>query len=358
MKAIRREFFQKETGIAMIYLVGVGTIGGELLSIIERLNPPGMSIMGVASSKKMLVNNKPLNPGRAKTELINSPQTFDLETFLSAGNFTSNQKIFVDCTASRFIAEQYSKILGNGFSVVTANKIANTLDQAYYRSIRQIASENGLQFKYETNVGAGLPIINTLQGLLNTGDEILKIEGIMSGTLSYLFSSFDGTVPFSTLVRNARDKGFTEPDPRADLSGLDVARKILILARECGAELELENISVKSLIPEDLAGDLSVDDFLDQLTAYDEEFNTKRQQAESSGKVLRYIGTWEGRNGQVSLQAVSPENPFYRQKGRENFFIFTTRRYHNVPLVIKGHGVGPAVTAAGVLADIQACIRT
>ncbi len=207
-------------------------------------------------------------------------------------------------------------------------------------------------------MGAGLPIINTLQGLLAVGDEIIEIQGILSGTLSYLFNNFDGQTPFSSLVSYAREKGFTEPDPREDLNGMDVARKILILARETGAELELDDVLVESLIPGAMDPDLSVDEFLDQFADFDLFFLDRFEKAEAEQKVLRYVGSWDGNKVKAGLEAVDQKSPFFHQRGSENFILFKTRRYHDVPLVIKGYGAGAAVTAAGVLQDIQACIKS
>ena len=230
MSVLHNEFFEKKERLLDIYLVGAGTIGGELLNIISQQDLNNIRICGVGNSKKMLLDDATINPTTAIDELKNSPDPFILDKFLKHKNIGSNHRIFVDCTASETIAGQYTDILDNGFSVVTANKIANTLDQEYYWSIRESAEKHKVHFRYETNVGAGLPIINTLQGLLAVGDEIIEIQGILSGTLSYLFNSFDGQTPFSSLVSYARKKGFTEPDPREDLNGMDVARKILILA--------------------------------------------------------------------------------------------------------------------------------
>ena len=204
-------------------------------------------------------------------------------------------------------------------------------------------------------MGAGLPIIETLQTLLNTGDTVKKIEGVMSGTLSYLFSQFDGTVSFSDLVKQARENGFTEPDPRDDLNGMDVARKILILARETGIKLALDDISVENLIPAEMDPDLSIDNFLNQFSNYNSTFLDRYESAKKEGKVLRYIATWNGKKAVVGLKAVGSNNPFFHQNGRENFIVFTTRRYNDTPMVIKGHGAGAEVTAAGVLGDILKC---
>ena len=358
LKSLHTEFFTIKNEWIEILLVGVGTIGGELLNIINQESPPGISIRAVCSSRKMLIGSDALNPATAKDKLKKSNMSFGLNDFLSQGNKkNSKQKIFVDCTASETISKEYVNILNRGFSIVTANKIANTLDQNYYHSIRDIAKKNNVKFRYETNVGAGLPIINTLRGLITTGDKIISIEGVLSGTLSYLLSTFDGQNPFSFILNDAISKGFTEPDPREDLSGMDVARKMLILARETGAKLELDDISVESLIPTELDPTLSVDTFLDRVVDFDQYFIEKLENANAKQKVLRYIGKWDGQKVKVGLEAVSIDNPFYNQNGRENFIVFKSKRYNDVPLIIKGHGAGAAVTAAGVLRDIQLCLE-
>lgn len=359
LNVLHTEFFKTQDDCADIYLIGVGTIGSELLNIINQENPKGISIYAVGTSKNMLIGTDTLSPILIKDELKKSGSPFVLNKFISASiGRSTRQKIFVDCTASGMIAQEYVNIINSEFSVVTANKIANTLDQDYYSSIRDATQNKNVRFRYETNVGAGLPIINTLQKLLATGDKILSIQGVLSGTLSYLFNTYDGQTSFSVLVKDAKAKGFTEPDPRDDLSGMDVARKMLILARETGAKLELNDIFVASLIPTELNSELSVDRFLDRLGDFDEHFLQKLEKAKAEHKVLRYIGSWDGQKAKVGLKAVGRNNPFYNQKGRENFIVFKTKRYNDVPLVIKGHGAGAAVTAAGVLQDIQSCLET
>ena len=204
-------------------------------------------------------------------------------------------------------------------------------------------------------MGAGLPIIETLRTLLKTGDKIIKIEGIMSGTLSFLFSNYNGSTAFSKLVIEARNKGFTEPDPRDDLNGIDVGRKILILARETGAKLELSDVSIENLIPDSIDENIGVDDFLKKLSNFDDQFLKRYQKAKKQNQVLRYIASWNGMKAKVKLKAVGIENQFYHQSGRENFIVFKTTRYNEIPLVIKGHGAGAEVTAAAVLGDILIC---
>ena len=301
----------------------------------------------------MITNSKGLKSENLKVEL-NRGIDADIDSFVEIASETSNS-IFVDVTASEHISMETSKILSKGISVVAANKIANSINQEYYDEIRASALIRGAQFRYETNVGAGLPVIDTLKTLLKTGDEILKIEGVLSGTLSYLFSKYDGSIAFSSLVKTAMKAGYTEPDPRNDLNGLDVGRKILILIRETGKKIEIQDVSIDSLIHENIDPNISISDFLEELKKYDDELLKNYTKSLSSGKVLRYIAEWNGKDAKVGLKAVGKESQFYYQNGRENFISFTTRRYNKTPLVIKGHGAGAEVTAAGVLGDILKC---
>ena len=355
LKGLHSEFFENQNKETDIYLIGVGNIGWELLRIIKNNPSNKFRIIGVGSSKKMLLESSGLKISKIKSDLLSSGEPISIEKFLDFNNFSKNKKIFVDCTASESIAKKYTKIIDKGFSIVTASKIANSIHQSYYNEIRNKVKLNNLNFHYETNVGAGLPIISTLQSLLHSGDQIIKIEGVLSGTLSYLFNSFDGEVPFSVLVENAKKRGFTEPDPREDLNGTDVARKILIMARETGAELNLSDIETQNLVPEKIDEECSIKEFLSRLKDFDHDFFVKLENAKKNKKVLRYIGCWTKESAKVGLQEVGPENPFYYQTGRENFILFKTKRYNDVPLIIKGHGAGANVTAAGVLRDIQLC---
>ena len=350
VRSLHQYIFSDNT-IINVFIAGVGLVGSDLIRLIQ--NKKSINVCGIMNSRKMILNPSGLDT-QHYVEKLAQGETADLESFISSAAQSRNA-VFVDVTSSPAIAEQTATILKKGISVVSASKLANAMNQDYYDSIRENSKASGALFKYETNVGAGLPIIETLQTLLNTGDTVKKIEGVMSGTLSYLFSQFDGTVSFSNLVKQARENGFTEPDPRDDLNGMDVARKILILTRETGIKLALDDISVENLIPAEMDPDLSIDNFLNQFSNYDSTFLDRYESAKKEGKVLRYIATWNGKKAVVGLKAVGSDNPFFHQNGRENFIVFTTRRYNDAPMVIKGHGAGAEVTAAGVLGDILKC---
>ncbi len=345
------QYIFSDNAIINVFIAGVGLVGSDLISLIQNNN--SINICGIMNSRKMILNPSGLDSQHYVEELANG-DTADLESFISSASQSLNA-VFVDVTSSPAIAEKTANILKKGISVVSASKLANAMNQDYYDSIRENSKAAGALFKYETNVGAGLPIIETLQTLLITGDTVEKIEGIMSGTLSYLFSQFDGSIPFSELVKRAQENGYTEPDPRDDLNGVDVGRKILILARETGAQLELEDVSIQSLIPKNMDPAFSIDKFLEQLSKYDDQLLNMYTSAARENKVLRYIATWDGQNAIVELKAVGSKNPFYHQNGRENFIVFTTKRYKDTPMIIKGHGAGAEVTAAGVLGDILKC---
>ena len=356
IQALHREFFDDYKSAIDLYLVGIGTVGNELLSILRSSSQDQICLKGVATSKKMLLSESCFDPINIGNKLKESGDAFNLVEFLDNADEQKVNKVFVDCTASNAVSQKYTAILDRGFSIVTANKIANTLDYEFYQSLREKASKNGVSFFYEANVGAGLPVISTLQNLLSTGDEIISIEGVFSGTLSYLFNTLTSKMNFSELVINAKSKGFTEPDPRQDLNGLDVARKLLILARETGAELELEDIIVESLLPNGSESIDTIDGFLKHLGEFDDEMRAKVKEADAQDKRLRFIGKYEDKNASVSLQKIGREHPFYELQGSDNIIAFKTQRYSIQPLVIKGAGAGAAVTAAGVLGNIQQCL--
>ncbi|HEX7017258.1 MAG TPA: bifunctional aspartate kinase/homoserine dehydrogenase I, partial [Cyclobacteriaceae bacterium] len=246
----------------------------------------------------------------------------------------------------------YESILISNVSIVTPNKKANSSSLEQYQRLRSIAFRRGVKFLYETNVGAGLPVINTMNDLLLSGDKVISIEAVLSGTLNYIFSTFVEGRRFSDVVREAKANGYTEPDPRDDLNGMDVARKILILAREAGWELEPSHIRVENLVPEPCRGDMSVTEFLDCLAKHDDHFEAMRREAEDQGKKLRYMAVLRDGVVTIGLTAVDAQHPFYSLSGTDNIILLTTERYHERPMVIRGPGAGAAVTAAGVFADI------
>jgi aspartokinase/homoserine dehydrogenase 1 len=260
--------------------------------------------------------------------------------------------ILVDATAGNILATRYNHVLSAGISVVTPNKVANSENYEVYKSIRDAAIKGNAEFRYETNVGAALPIIETLRDLINNGDELIQIEGVLSGTLSYIFNSLKEGKKFSDVVKDAKARGFTEPDPRDDLSGLDIARKLLILIRESGKEFELSDIEIDNLVPKELREINNINTFLKELGKYDNEFEDMRIKAESNNKVLSYMAKYKNGKATVKIEEIDSEHPFYSLKGIDNIVSFRTNYYNEIPLVIKGPGAGPEFTASGVLSDI------
>src|SRR6202012_3125070 len=260
--------------------------------------------------------------------------------------------VFIDNTASPQPIEFYEDIFKSNISVVTCNKIGNSASYEQYRTFKDTAHQHGVDFFYETNVGAGLPIIRTLKDLMNSGDRVAKIEAILSGTISFIFNNFKRDANFHDVVKLAQDKGYTEPDPRDDLRGTDFMRKILILARDAGYQMEASDVVIDSILPKACLEAATVDDFYASLKAEDAFFADLKAKAESSGKVLRYIGKLEDGKAIISLQMVDESHPFFTLSGSDNIISFTTDRYKERPLVVKGPGAGAEVTAAGVFADL------
>jgi aspartokinase/homoserine dehydrogenase 1 len=260
--------------------------------------------------------------------------------------------IFIDVTASDEPVKHYNDLLSNNIAIVTANKRANTQNMLQYNLLHASAKKRNTAFHYETNVGAGLPVINVLQSLINSGDQVNKIEAVLSGTMNYLLSEYDGQKPFSELVQFAKDNSYSEPDPRDDLSGTDVARKCLILARECGWAIEESDIEVEPLMSPESADAKDIPSFFSELKNYDQPFHQRFEAAKAKGKRLRYVAKIEGGKAKVSVMEVDETHAFYSLRGTENCISLTTKYYEQYPMVIKGPGAGVNVTSAGVLADI------
>jgi aspartokinase/homoserine dehydrogenase 1 len=260
--------------------------------------------------------------------------------------------VFVDVTAADEPVEYYNKLLSGNITIVAANKRANTRNMEHYRMLHSAAKKRNISFNYETNVGAGLPVINVIRNIIAGGDKVIKIEAVLSGTINWLFSEYNGSKPFSDLVKIARERGYTEPDPRDDLSGMDVARKCLILARECGLEIELEDIPVDSLMPPEADQAKDQAEFFLLLKSYDPVIISRYFAAIAEGKEIRYVARIEEGKAKVELVDVGESNPFFSLRGSENCIILTTNYYQQYPMVIKGPGAGVDVTAAGLLADI------
>jgi aspartokinase/homoserine dehydrogenase 1 len=288
-----------------------------------------------------------------REQLRTSSQAADLTRFIEHVRVDYlPHTVLIDCTADSDIARHYRDWLAAGIHIVTPNKRANSSELSYYESLKAARRESGAHYLYETTVGAGLPVIQTLRDLRETGDEITRIEGIFSGTLAYLFNVYDGTTPFSAIVREAKQRGYTEPDPRDDLSGTDVARKLIILGREMGLKLEMSDVAVSSLVPSDLAAG-SPSEFLAGLSRYDEPMRQRYEQARARGRVLRYVGA-VGSDGRatVGLTELDARHAFANIALTDNVVRFATARYCDNPLIVQGPGAGPAVTAGGVFADL------
>jgi bifunctional aspartokinase / homoserine dehydrogenase 1 len=356
LRAVHAGFWLSAQTIS-IGLIGPGHVGAALLDQLAaaagrlREGPQlDLRLRAIAGSSRMRLAERRLDWAHWRAEYADCGEALDLDRF--AAHVKAQHlphAMIIDCTASAEVAGHYADWLGAGIHIVTPNKQAGSAPLAQYRAIR--AAARGSHWRYEATVGAGLPVISTLRDLLDTGDELLAIEGIFSGTLSYLFNAFDGSRPFSALVLDARARGFTEPDPRDDLSGMDVARKLVILARECGREIELGDVDLVGLVPPALAA-VSREEFLARLPELDAGFAARIAAARENGHLLRFIARFDADGARVGLVEVPAEHAFAHLKPTDNVVQFTTARYRDNPLVVQGPGAGPEVTAAGVFADL------
>lgn len=360
IKVIHEAFFLSPRKTLNVFLVGSGLIGGTLLNRMRKRaqslpeeHSLDIRLIGLANSRHMVFDREGIPLEEWDQILQRATEKMDVEAFVDRmKQFNTINAVFVDCTSSQVVTNAYELILKSNISIVTPNKKANSGRYKNYKKLKELTLQRGVNFLYGSNVGAGLPMISAINELVRSGDEILKIEAILSGTLSYLFNSFIEGKSFSEVVHEAAEKGYTEPDPREDLNGMDVARKILILSRESGFPLEMEDICIESILPEDCFNEPSLHGFYAKLKSYDDQLEVMRKKAAKEGKVLRYIATFEKGKASLSLTAVGPQHPFYHLSGSENIIAITSQFYLKNPLVIKGPGAGAEVTAGKVFADI------
>ena len=360
LNVIHDSFFLSVYKELNLFICGIGTVGGNLIEQIalqrEKLmaqNNLKLNVVGVMRSTRAVYDRDGIDLACYKDLLQNqgvpvNPRKIK-EDVIGMNIFNS---VFVDCTASEEIASLYKDFFEHGVSVVTANKIAASSPYENYSMLKELARKRNVKFLFETNVGAGLPIINTINALKNSGDKILKIEAVLSGTLNFIFNTISKDVPFSETVRMAKELGFSEPDPRIDLSGKDVIRKLVILAREAGYKVNQEDVDANLFIPSDFF-DCSIDEFWKKLPSLDAEFEMKRKRLEAEHKHWRFVARMEDGKYSVSLQEFEEGHSFYVLEGSNNIILLTTERYNRHPMLIQGYGAGASVTAAGVFADIM-----
>ena len=359
LNVIHDSFFLSEYKVLNLFICGIGTVGSKLIEQIksqyEELKEHSrlkLNVVGIASSHKAIYDRDGLNLDEYEQELNQSdesdPKTL-CDNILKMNIFNS---VFVDCTASSEISTLYQTFLEHNISVIAANKIAASSDYENYSRLKQTALARGVKFRYETNVGAGLPIIGTINDLRNSGDKILKIEAVLSGTLNFIFNELSAEVPFSETVRRAKEQGYSEPDPRIDLSGMDVVRKLVILTREAGYKVEQSDVEKHLFVPDEYFNG-SVDEFWQKLPALDASFEERRKQLESRHMRWRFVARMEAGRTSVELMEVAHDHPFYNLAGSNNIVLLTTERYKEYPMQIQGYGAGASVTAAGVFANIM-----
>jgi aspartokinase/homoserine dehydrogenase 1 len=359
LNVVHEAFFLTSYKELNLFLIGVGTVGGHFINQLKQQQEKlfaqkrlKLKLVGVANSKRMVFNRDGVDLADYKELLNKSEKASDFESFIKEmiGMNVFNS-VFIDCTANEELAKHYLQILESSISIVAANKVAASSEFSYYQQLKDTAVSKGIKFYFETNVGAGLPILSTIKDLINSGDQILKIEAVLSGTLNYIFNTLSKEIPLSKAVLMAKEVGYSEPDPRIDLSGKDVVRKLLILCREAGYELEEGHVEVEKFIPEELMNG-TMEHFWNGLKALDAEFESKRLVLEANKKKWRFVAQFDQDGATITLREVGSKSPFYDLEGSNNVILLTTERYNEYPMQIKGYGAGAGVTAAGVFADI------
>ncbi|MDP4183567.1 MAG: bifunctional aspartate kinase/homoserine dehydrogenase I, partial [Bacteroidota bacterium] len=359
LNVAHESFFLSPFNDLNVFIVGTGRVSKHLLGQITQQQDKllhekrlRLRITGITNSRKMFLSRDGILLSNWNEILDSKGQKAELSSFVEQMKAMNLQNsIFVDCTAGEAPVEFYKTVLENNISIVAANKIAASSSYESYAGLKKMAALRGVKFLIETNVGAGLPVINTLNDLVNSGDKVIKIEAVLSGTLNFIFNVVSKEIPLSKAIAMARDKGYTEPDPRIDLCGRDVVRKLVILAREAGYQLEQSDVEIKSFLPEKYFNG-EADSFLKDVEAFDDEFGVVAEKAASEGKRMRFVARFDKTGASVGIESVPPGHPFYELEGSNNVFLFTTDRYNQYPMIIKGYGAGAEVTAAGVFADI------
>ncbi len=358
INVLHEEFFETVYKEINLFIAGVGNVGGKLVAQLQQQQQYllqnmrlKINVVGLANSKKMLVNEQGIELNNWKA-LLDAGQPMDMQEFIKTVQVKNlRNTVFADVTANEMLAGTYDKLLEKSISVVACNKVACSSGYDYYKKLKNLSGEFNAQFLFETNVGASLPIISTLNDLVRSGDNVHKMEAVLSGTLNFVFNNYDGKRSFASVVKQAQEEGYTEPDPRLDLSGKDVMRKIMILAREAGEHIEMEDIANNSFMPA-ACMEGSVEDFYQSMEAHEAHFKKIYNEAAQAGNKLKFVAKYENGKAAVGLQHIDPQHDFYHLYGKDNIVLFHTDRYTDQPLVIKGAGAGAAVTASGVFADI------
>lgn len=359
LNVLHDSFFLSEHEELNLFVCGTGTVGGSLLEQIaaqrqKLLDERGLklNVVGVSGSKQAVYNREGIDPACYREEMEKGGEGGVERMMREIEEMNIFNPVFVDCTASAEVAACYERLLRRNVNIVAANKIGASSDYGHYSLLKATARDKGVKFLFETNVGAGLPVINTINDLRTSGDRVLRIEAVLSGTLNYVFNTLSGQIPFSKAVRMAQQNGYSEPDPRIDLSGKDVVRKLLILARESGYRVEFDDIEITPLIPADYF-EGTVEEFWERLPELDAAFEAERKRMEGEKKRWRFVATWADGKGTAALREVAQGHPLYRLEGSNNIVLLTTERYCESPMLIQGYGAGAEVTAAGVFADIM-----